>query len=274
MDRITAVSAGDLAVNNLIVFDCRAKLGDPAWGLAAFESGHIPGAAHLDLDRHLAAAPGAGGRHPLPDRESLTRELRTLGLHSHSQVVLYDDAGGAFAARAWWCLRWLGHRQVALVDGGLSAYVGASQALLETGPAQPRAAGDFQASAPLTKTVDVAQVLLASRGTATDVALLDARAQARFDGLEEPIDAVAGHIPGAKCHPFTENLSADGTFKPAEQLRAAFGQLPAEVICYCGSGVTAAHNVLALVHAGWAEPALYAGSWSHWILDPERPRSP
>ncbi len=274
IDRIAATSADDLAAYDLVVFDCRAQLGDPAWGNAAFESGHIPGSAHLDLDRHLAAAPGAGGRHPLPRREVLARHLRELGVHGHSQIVLYDDASGAFAGRAWWCLRWLGHRKVALLDGGLGAYVAASRAPLETGPARPRARGDFQVGKPLTRTVDAGQVLLASRGASKDVALLDARAQARFDGLEEPIDPVAGHIPAALCHPFTENLSADGTFKSLAQLRAAFEHLPAEVICYCGSGVTAAHNILALVHAGYAEPALYAGSWSHWILDPERPRSP
>lgn len=258
------------------IFDCRARLGEPTWGAAVFTEGHLPGAQHLDLDQHLAAPAGSGGRHPLPDSAALTATLRNLGLQQDQQVVLYDDAGGAFAGRAWWCLRWLGHAPVAVLDGGLGAFAEHSRAGLEPGAAKARdRPGNFQARAPLTRLATVGAVQQASAAltaaSAAASALLDARAPGRFAGREEPIDAVAGHIPGARCQPFSNNLNADGHFKTTAQLQQQFGALPDQVICYCGSGVTAAHNILALVHAGYPEPALYAGSWSHWITDPERP---
>ncbi|MFK7913968.1 MAG: sulfurtransferase [Pseudomonadales bacterium] len=255
----------------VVLFDCRTKLGAPDWGLQVYQQGHIAGAQHLDLDRHLAAPAGAQGRHPLPDRLQLAAHLRQQGVGQNSQVVVYDDAGGAFAARAWWCLRWLGHRAVAVLDGGLPAYAALPGVHLQTDvPVAPNA-GDFEASAPLTRSVDADAVLRQVQQPTGDTALLDARALARFNGAEEPIDAVAGHIPGAQCRPFTDNLDSNGQFKQPEVLREELATLPPQVICYCGSGVTAAHNILALVHAGYAEPALYPGSWSGWITDPNRP---
>ena len=209
-----------------------------------------------------AAAPGDGGRHPLPDPAYLRGRFRAWGVNDSDQIVVYDDAGGAFAARAWWCARWLGHQAVALLDGGLAAWTGPlSQASPVVAP------GNFSIRPPLTRTVDAA-TLLAELDGAT---LVDARAEARFAGREEPIDPVAGHIPGAVCLPFQANLAADGRFLPAAELQARFAGLPDDVVCYCGSGVTAAHNVLAMRIAGRAEPRLYPGSWSEWIRDPARP---
>lgn len=241
--------------------DCRASLADPNAGLRAFESGHIAGAAYLSLDDDLAASPGEGGRHPLPAAESLALRLRQLGINDDDQVVVYDDASGAFAARAWWCLRWLGHDAVALLDGGLSAW----PVPLTVGRVAP-AKGNFSIRASLTRMVD-ANTLTADL---TAYQLIDARAQVRFDGLEEPIDPVAGHIPGAICRPFQDNLDDAGRFRKAGTLSKRF---PAgnDVVCYCGSGVTAAHNILAMKVAGLPEPLLYPGSWSEWIRSDVRP---
>lgn len=255
---IDALSALEETVKFL---DCRSTLGDPDAGRRAYASGHIAGALFLSLDDDLAATPGAGGRHPLPDPESLVDRLRALGINDSDQVVVYDDAGGAYAARAWWCLRWLGHEAVAVLDGGLQAW----PAPLTTEVTRP-AAGNFSQRPSLTRSLDVA-TLVADRCA---YQLIDARTQARFDGLEEPIDPVAGHIPGAICRPFQENLKENGTFRPASELARRF---PAgdDVVCYCGSGVTAAHNVLAMRVAGLPEPILYPGSWSEWIRDEARP---
>ncbi len=241
--------------------DCRASLADPDAGLRAFEAGHIAGAAYLSLDHDLAGPPGDGGRHPLPEPESLAARLRRLGISDDDQVVVYDDAGGAYAARAWWCLRWLGHEAVALLDGGLGAWT-VPLSVEVTAPAE----GTFSIRPSLTRSVD-AEALAADL---TACQLIDARAQARFDGLEEPIDPVAGHIPGAICRPFQENLNEGGRFKKASSLQKRF---PAgdNVVCYCGSGVTAAHNILAMRIAGLPEPMLYPGSWSDWIRSEAHP---
>lgn len=251
------------------LLDCRATLGDAAAGHQRFKHGHIPGARHLDLDRDLAATPGAGGRHPLPDPHTLAGKLQTLGINDVDQVVVYDDAGGAFAARAWWCLRWLGHRAVAVLDGGIKSWTG--ELSTDDAPIRPgEQFGDFSVRATLTRTLDAATLL----ADAHKFHLIDARSEARFAGREEPIDPVAGHIPGARCLPFQGNLDSDGRFLPAEQLHARFADLVEPVVCYCGSGVTAAHNILAMKVAGFPEPFLYPGSWSEWIRDPARPRTP
>lgn len=247
------------------LLDCRARLGDPDWGPRAYAEGHLPGAVHASLDHDFAAPPGAGGRHPLPEPQRLRDRFRAWGVDDGTQVVVYDDAGGAFAARAWWCARWLGHEAVAVLDGGLAAWPGP---LSRDTPEPP--AGNFSIRASLTRTVDAAGLL----DRLPQTALVDARTRARFDGLEEPIDPVAGHIPGAVCLPFQDNLGSDGRFRPAAELARRFAELPDDVVCYCGSGVTAAHNVLALRIAGRPEPVLYPGSWSEWIVDPSRPRAP
>jgi thiosulfate/3-mercaptopyruvate sulfurtransferase len=263
----TLISAATLAHNPeaLRILDCRTRLGDPSFGPRAYADGHMPGAQYASLDDDFAAPPGAGGRHPLPDRQQLRDRFQAWGINDADQIVVYDDAGGAFAARAWWCARWLGHEAVAVLDGGFSAWTGPlsqSQAVVDR--------GTFSIRPPLTRETDAASLLAGLHRTA----MVDARTQARFDGIEEPIDPVAGHIPGAVCRPFQGNLDAAGRFLPAAQLAQRFADLPDEVVCYCGSGVTAAHNVLAMRVAGRPEPILYPGSWSEWIQDPSRPRSP
>jgi thiosulfate/3-mercaptopyruvate sulfurtransferase len=190
--------------------------------------------------------------------------VRRFGVQNHHQVVLYDDAGGAYAARAWWMFRWLGHSDVAVLDGGLASWTG------DLERAEPAATtSDFQAKPALTKLISTAD--LAKTHASTDHRLLDARTQIRFDGKEEPIDPVAGHIPGAACFPFQENLGPTGSFQTAAWLKERFSDLGQDPICYCGSGVTACHNILAMHIAGLAEPTLYADSWSGWITDPARP---
>ncbi|TNF89754.1 MAG: sulfurtransferase [Gammaproteobacteria bacterium] len=257
----TIIDSQTVLDHSVKFLDCRSTLGDPDAGRRAFEAGHITGALFLSLDDDLAATPGDGGRHPLPEPESLISRLRALGINDEDQVVVYDDAGGAYAARAWWCLRWLGHEAVAVLDGGLNAW----PAPLSTEVIRPPA-GNFSRRPALTRSLDVTALT-------ADLAayqLIDARAQARFDGLEEPIDPVAGHIPGAICLPFQGNLKEDGTFRSGTELAARFPKGD-NVVCYCGSGVTAAHNVLAMRIAGFDEPLLYPGSWSEWIRDDQRP---
>ena len=258
------IDAADLAacIDEVLLFDVRAKLGEPEWGYQAYLEGHLPGARYLNLDRDLAAPPGIDGRHPLPDRDEWVACLQRFGLNQGQQVVCYDDAGGPYAARAWWMLRWAGHDAVAVLDGGMAQWQGA----LETGPAPQPAAGSFAAAPSLTRTIDTEQMLSL---LGSDTALLDARAEPRWAGRQEPIDAVGGHIPGALCVPFNDNLDADGRFRPPAELAARFPE--GEIVCYCGSGVTAAHNILAMNIAGLPEPGLYVSSWSGWITDPERP---
>lgn len=241
--------------------DCRTSLADPDAGLRAYQAGHIAGAAYISLDHDLAGPPGDGGRHPLPEPEALAARLRRLGISDDDQVVVYDDAGGAYAARAWWCLRWLGHEAVALLDGGLGAWP-VPLSVQVTTPAE----GNFSIRPSLTRSVD-AEALAADL---TACQLIDARAQVRFDGLEEPIDPVAGHIPGAICRPFQENLDDGGRFRKARSLQKRFPSGD-NVVCYCGSGVTAAHNILAMRIAGLPEPLLYPGSWSDWIRSEAHP---
>ncbi len=272
--------------SNVKILDCRGRLGDADYGVQAYAAGHLPTASYLSLDDDLAAAAGADGRHPLPDAAKLAARLAGLGVNAADQIVVYDDAGGAFAARAWWCVRWLGHAKVALLDGGMSAWSGdLSTAAADSAVANSAAAnvepGNFQRRPSLTRTVDAASLVASiSGGPAAGgnaYTLIDARTQARFDGVEEPIDPVAGHIPGAHCLPFQDNLDAAGAFRTPAELHERFAVCAAggaDVVSYCGSGVTAAHNILAMIVAGYPEPILYPGSWSEWIVDPARPRSP
>lgn len=271
----------------VVVLDCRATLGDPAAGPAAWVSGHIPGAVHANLEGELAADPhselgNTGGRHPLPARAELAAKCGEWGIGNHTQVVVYDDAGGAYAARAWWLLRWLGHAKVAVLNGGIGAWTALPNSTLVSDTDAAQKPTEFVATQPLTRIASLADVLEIVRqqketrdGTAsnTDPTLIDARAQERFDGKVEPIDPVAGHIPGAYCLPHSGNIGPDGRFLEPAQLAKRFRSIGPtdDLICYCGSGVTAAHNVLALRHAGLPEPRLYVGSWSEWSADPERP---
>jgi thiosulfate/3-mercaptopyruvate sulfurtransferase len=255
------------------LLDVRWRLGGPP-GRELFAAGHIPDAVFVDLDRDLAAPPGAGGRHPLPAAAGFERAMRRAGVRDGRLAVVYDDADSTAAARAWWLLRYFGHDAVRVLDGGFRAWAGAGRPV-ETGPgpakADPaQAPGDFTARPGHLGLLDADGAAARARGGL----LLDARAGARYRGETEPVDPVAGHIPGALSAPTSENVNPDGTFRPAAELAARFRGLGATgdrpVGAYCGSGVTAAHEVLALTLAGL--PAdLYAGSWSDWITDPARP---
>ncbi|MNZ35510.1 3-mercaptopyruvate sulfurtransferase [compost metagenome] len=259
----------------LVILDCRFALEDPAYGRRAHAAAHLPGACFADLEQDLSAPVIAGktGRHPLPDPQQLCQRLREWGASNDSEIVLYDDGPGAFAARAWWLLLWLGKREgVYLLDGGLSAWQAAGLRLEQHQP-QP-APGDF-AGRPDDSLVLGSDELL-QRLSDPDLILLDARGLPRFRGEVEPIDPVAGHIPGAQCAAFIDNLGNDGRFLPAEVLRRRFAGLlgmrpPEQLVAYCGSGVTACHNLFALCLAGYPLARLYAGSWSEWITDPARP---
>jgi thiosulfate/3-mercaptopyruvate sulfurtransferase len=258
----------------LAVVDCRFDLMKPDAGREAYLRGHIPGARHADLNRDLSAPVGPGtGRHPLPAPQVLADRLGSLGIGNDSQVVAYDEANGSFAARLWWMLRWLGHDAVAVLDGGFAAWTRSGGAL-ETG----EAAAAAQVFTP--RRIDAASVVgtaeLERSLRAAETLLVDARARERYAGVAEPIDSVAGHIPGAVNHPFSDNLGADGLFLPAAVLERRWrerlaGAHPAHVVAMCGSGVTACHNLLSLEIAGLRGGKLYAGSWSEWIRDPRRP---
>ncbi|WP_320780877.1 sulfurtransferase [Streptomyces sp. CRN 30] len=252
-----------------VLLDIRWRLTTPGAppfdGRAEYAAGHLPGAVHVELDRELASAPGAGGRHPLPDLDVFGAAMRRAGVSAGRPVVVYDGGQGWAAARAWWLLRWTGHPDVRVLDGGLAAWEGP----LTTDEPRP-ARGDFEPVPAATGLLDAD----AAGALAVSGLLLDARAGERYRGEVEPIDPVGGHIPGAVSAPTAENVTADGLFLPAAELRARFEKLGATgenaVGVYCGSGVSAAHEVLALAVAGI--PAdLYVGSWSQWSADPERP---
>ena len=294
----TLISAPELALavsrREVRVIDCRASLSDPEAGIREFRAGHIPGAQHADLERDLSGpgSPGNGGRHPLPERTLLAQRFRHWGINGTSQIVCYDDTGGAFAARFWWLARWLGHSSVAVLDGGLGFWLEQAGNSLELGDSTPLPSGNFTAASPLTRQIDAKALLnLIQPDPSDSICLIDARGRERFDGSKEPIDPVAGHIPGALCLPFTDNLQLaptattppsqsplqPGCFKSQATLRSQFESIldpHQRAICYCGSGVTATHHVLALKRAGFPEATLYPGSWSEWIENPERPTQP
>ena len=256
-----------------VVIDCRFDLADPEAGARAYATGHLPGAVYAHLERDLSGPVAAHtGRHPLPDPDVLAQRLGAWGVGPDIQVIAYDEANGAFAARLWWLLRWLEHDTVALLDGGLRVWLAAGGTLTS---AVPRPATRvFVARPAADRWVDAHAVHEALRGSRC--LLVDARASERFAGEVEPIDPVAGHVPGAVSAPFGANLDADGRFLPpaalAARWRALLADRPAgELIAMCGSGVTACHNLLALEIAGFAGARLYAGSWSEWIRDPSRP---
>jgi thiosulfate/3-mercaptopyruvate sulfurtransferase len=270
------ISAGELAARLDAAGGERPALLDVRWEAAGgplrddYEAGHIPGAAFVDLDADLAAPAGAGGRHPLPDADAFTAAMRRAGVDSDRPVVVYDAASAMAAARAWWLLRYYGHDRVAVLDGGLAAWTESGLPLQTVGP--EIAAGNFTAVAGGMLVLDAGSA--GELGQRSGAVLIDARAPERFRGESEPIDPVAGHIPGAVNRPTAANVEADGRFRDGAELRAAFEALGvdgrAEVGAYCGSGVTAAHEVLALELAGFTA-ALYPGSWSGWITDRARP---
>ncbi len=255
------------------VADCRFELGQPDAGLAAWRAGHIPGAVHVDLERDLSApVTAATGRHPLPSPAVFAARLARLGIGNDIRVACYDAGSGAFAARLWWMLRWLGHDAVAVLDGGFAAWTAEGRPVSMDEPAPQRAAAFIPQPRPgmVVVAADVSAAL--RRGEA----LVDVRGAERFAGKSEPLDAVAGHVPGAVNLPYLENLDATGRFRAPSELAALWraragaeaGRAP---ICMCGSGVTACHGLLALEAAGVPGGRLYAGSWSEWIRDPSRP---
>jgi thiosulfate/3-mercaptopyruvate sulfurtransferase len=277
MLRTTLITATELqgllaAGTPHLVLDCGFDLADPAAGERSHAAGHLPGARYVHLDRDLAGSKtGRNGRHPLPARDDLALQVGQWGVAPGVQVVLYDAQGGPYAARAWWLLQWLGHAQAAVLDGGTAAWLAAGGSLVTDAPAtalQP----PYPLGAPAMPTIDADTL----QARLADVRVFDARAAERYRGDVEPLDAVAGHIPGAINRFFKDNLQPDGRFKPAEQLRADFlalGVQPgaAGVVQQCGSGVTACHNLLALAHAGLGTSTLYPGSWSEWSSDASRP---
>jgi thiosulfate/3-mercaptopyruvate sulfurtransferase len=269
--------AAHLASPDWVSIDCRFDLARPEWGAEAFAAGHIPQALYAHLDRDLSGPRTASsGRHPLPEPAALAATLGRFGVDATVQVVAYDQGPGAYAARLWWLLRWLGHPKVAVLDGGFAAWQEAGLPV-STAPAQ-RAARVFPArpaALPVVTTAALAAALAAGRLAQGEPLLVDARSADRFAGENETIDPVAGHVPGAHNHPFARNLDARGRFLPAAQLRSAWlktlrGREPGALVAMCGSGVTACHNLLALEVAGLPGAQLYAGSWSEWIRDPAR----
>jgi thiosulfate/3-mercaptopyruvate sulfurtransferase len=278
MTRHPLIQAAELAPllgsSGTVVLDCRFDLADPAAGRRAYGAGHIPGAEYLHLDEDLSGAKtGRNGRHPLPDAQAFMRRLEQAGVGDDTLVVAYDAAGGMTAARAWWMLRWIGHAEVALLDGGLPAWTAAGLPL-ETAAPQPRPAGRLSPRPARVRQVDRAALLADLDRRAWQV--VDARAPDRFRGENETLDAVGGRIPGAVNRFFRDNLGPDGRFKPAAQLRAEFdaitgGRPAAELVLSCGSGVTACHDLLALELAGLDGAALYPGSWSEWSSWPGAP---
>lgn len=258
----------------LRLLDCRFNLLEPDEGRRQHSRGHIPGAVYADLDKDLSGEMGPEtGRHPLPPADKLAAAFSRFGIDKETQVVVYDDSGGAIAARAWWLLRWLGHTRVAVLDGGIAAWRAAG-GVLDRGEVRVQETA-FQARPRPDVVLETADILSAlDDGQA--LRLIDARDSARFQGLTEPIDTVAGHIPGSVNLPYSQTLKPDGTLKSAVQLRqiwseALSGSPDAATGAMCGSGVTACHLVLSALLAGRREPRVYVGSWSEWIRDPSRP---
>ncbi len=262
-----------ITANAVLVVDCRFDLGDTAQGRREYVQAHLPGAVYADLDLDLSDRSRSGlGRHPFVSDADFSKLLSRWGFVAGMQVVCYDSANASMAARLWWMLRAVGHDAVAVLDGGYAAWVHAGLALEQAERA--RSHSDVEVHFDRTKFVDFAEVQ--SDRSAQGLILMDARPGPRFRGELEPIDPVAGHVPGAINRPVADNLRADGSFKSPEQLRAEFTALlrdrpPTEVAAMCGSGVTACHNLLAMHHAGIDGARLFAPSWSGWISDPARP---
>jgi thiosulfate/3-mercaptopyruvate sulfurtransferase len=252
----------------IIIIDCRFSLMDAEVGANEYAAGHIPGAQYANLNHDLSSTivPGETGRHPLPDRDVFIATVGKFGITNDHTVVAYDANNGAYAARLWWMMRWLGHGDVLVLDGGFDEWQAVGYETSQEVPAIASAL--FVASDSLVQTINADRLL------DTPYTITDARDPARFKGEVEPIDPVAGHVPGAICLPFVENLE-NGVFKAPEQLKAQFAaaglSTTEPTVCYCGSGVTACHNALAICIAGLPEPILYPGSWSEWITDPARP---
>lgn len=269
----TGAAAARLEDSAYLVIDCRFKLDDVGWGEREYAAGHIPGAIYAHLDRDLSGPKsGTNGRHPLPDDSALSATFARFGITSGVQVVAYDQDNGMYASRLWWMLRYMGHDAAAVLDGGFAKWI--AEGRPTRGGIETRQAAPFAAAPRRDMLVDVDTVsrLTSSRGAR----LVDARAPQRFRGETETLDRVAGHIPSARNYFFQRNLDDQGTFRTPEQLRTQLRETigdaaASDVVCYCGSGVTACHNLLALEHAGLKGAKLYPGSWSEWCSDETRP---
>ena len=277
------ISASDLhsrltAPSPLFLFDCSNDLGDAELGPRQYREGHIPGAVHMHLDAVLSDHEHGinGGRHPLPSRERIAKTLERLGFSSGMQAVAYDRQGGIYAGRWWWMLKWCGHDAVAVLDGAWAAWQAMGGAIETAQPAPRPASEGFSLKPPLVHMLSQAEVQ--AQLHSPDMTLIDARGAPRFRGEVEPLDPVAGHIPGAFNRPFTDNVGPDGRFKPADQLRQEFLALlgdrsPESVVHHCGSGVSALPNLLAMEIAGLGRTRLYPGSWSEWCTTEGTPRA-
>ena len=281
---ITAEQLHHVANENILILDVRHSLADFTQGRTLYTQSHLPNAYFVDIETDLSGEKtGKNGRHPLPDFDILSEKLRQLGMNNDTQVVAYDDTGGMMAARAWWLLRALGHEAVAVLDGGIAAWERAGYMLTDTLPVAPQA-GDFQRKPSLMRVHTADEVL--NQLDSAEQRLVDARSPERYRGEVEPIDPISGHIPSAINAFCSNNLQADGRFKSAAELRAQWlnllgGEFESDmgrVVHYCGSGITASHNLLSMHIAGFdaslTGASLYPGSWSEWIADTSRPREP
>jgi thiosulfate/3-mercaptopyruvate sulfurtransferase len=269
----TATLAAQLADPDWLAVDCRYDLRNESWGREQYAAGHIPGAVYASLSHDLAATPGgSGGRHPLPEPRVIADRLAALGISGRTQVVAYDQDIGMWASRLWWMLRYIGHDAVAVLDGGFAKWTGegrptkAGEDTRPAGTLAPRVRGAMR------RQVADIEARLHDRATL----LIDARAPERFEGQSEPVDRVPGHMPGAVNAFYKENVTAAGTLKTPDELRQRFsrvlgGHSPDQAVMYCGSGVSACHNLLAMEQAGMTGASLYVGSWSEWSADPARP---
>lgn len=272
----TLIGSGQLASlpgGDVVIVDCRYDLTSEEWGVAQYREAHVPGAVYASLGHDLADGPnGANGRHPIPAVEKMAATFSRLGIGAGTQVIAYDQDTGMYASRLWWMLRYLGHDAVAVLDGGWAKWL--REGRPTRSGTETNAAKEFvpRVRAGMRLTVDEVERLYRDPA----VVLIDARGAERFEGKSEPLDRVAGHIPGARNHFYKQNVAADGTMLPAETLAQQFaatlaGRAASEVVMYCGSGVSACHNLLAMEHVGLTGTRLYPGSWSEWSADPERP---
>ena len=277
MSYITIISAENLIKSlqdeNTLVFDCRCDIKDTTYGIQAYTEGHIPGSIYVNVDTDLASEKTpSSGRHPLPDVHALSEKLSQWGLSSEKQAVIYDDASGAFAGRMWWILKWLGHKKVAVLDGGLGSYMSTGGKLTTDETIFEK--NIFTPNIQSEMVVEITDVEEAQYKM--NKLIIDARSKERYLGIKDLVDPIAGHVPGAISHPLSLNLNKDGKFRSPEDLKLAFDKIIADttsenVISMCGSGITACHNILAMEIAGIKGIKLYVGSWSEWITDKSRP---
>lgn len=274
----TIIKADDLIKilddEGLVLFDARCDIKDTSYGIGAYNDGHIPNAIFIDIDNDMASSKGPStGRHPLPDPEKLAEKLSQWGVDNNKQIVVYDDAGGAFAGRVWWIMRWMGHKGgVAVLDGGLSGFLSVGGKLVTDQKSRDRSRYEYDCKNDMH--VSIEEVIEAQYKV--DTALIDARSKERFLGIKDPVDPIAGHVPGALSHPLGNNLTSKGFFKSPEELKLIYSKLIGDIeadkiISMCGSGITACHNIIAMEIAGIKDVRLYVGSWSEWISDPQRP---